>query len=402
MKKVILSFMMIIVMSFTAVIPAFSQTVSSGSNIYDEMGLVPDTAEFDRINEELNQISLDNEVGVFIATKASDGAYGSYTLPEFLQVIMTEQGFTTVAPNGGIIVAVDQAENFTDVYTYGSAGELLSEAYYERMLADFLRFYGQSDFVGAFDSVVLSAKDMFAGAPASNISSEEIVPIYDWSDFMTDEQEATLTARIEVIRSTYDVDITLVTTPSLDGMGITTYADSFQYIDMVRDGIVFVQDTVGRDFYTSVRGDLQAAYNEEARDYTTEKVTEYLSDDDYYGAYNKYLDVTSEILKVHQNGGTFTEPVNLLMVIGIGLVGGVIIAFIVSSALKSQMNTAVKERAASNYVKPGSLNITRSFDRFLYQHTTKTARAKSNSSGGGGGGGGMSSGGRSSGGGGSY
>ena len=46
--------------------------------------------------------------------------------------------------------------------------------------------------------------------------------------------------------------------------------------------------------------------------------------------------------------------------------------------LKKQMNTAVKNDSASEYMKPGSLKITSSAEMFIRSETDKTPRSKQN------------------------
>lgn len=57
---------------------------------------------------------------------------------------------------------------------------------------------------------------------------------------------------------------------------------------------------------------------------------------------------------------------------------GLVIGFIVVSAMKSQLKSVRRESAAANYLTADSLNLTISTDRFLYENTTRTPRAKSN------------------------
>lgn len=57
---------------------------------------------------------------------------------------------------------------------------------------------------------------------------------------------------------------------------------------------------------------------------------------------------------------------------------GLVIGFIVVSAMKSQLKSVRRESAAANYLAADSLNLTISTDRFLYENTTRTPRAKSN------------------------
>ncbi len=61
---------------------------------------------------------------------------------------------------------------------------------------------------------------------------------------------------------------------------------------------------------------------------------------------------------------------------------GVVIAFIVVSTMKSELNSVRSKPHASDYTKPGSMNLTSSSDIFLYRRVTRTPRPQNTSKGG--------------------
>ena len=62
----------------------------------------------------------------------------------------------------------------------------------------------------------------------------------------------------------------------------------------------------------------------------------------------------------------------------ISILIGVAIGFLVVGVMKSQLKSVRSQDSASNYLTEGSLNLTCSTDRFLYQNTTRTPRPKTN------------------------
>lgn len=66
------------------------------------------------------------------------------------------------------------------------------------------------------------------------------------------------------------------------------------------------------------------------------------------------------------------------MSIWICIIIGVVIGFLVAGAMKAQLKSVRRENAAANYLTAGSLQLTVSTDRFLYENTTRTPKAKSN------------------------
>ena len=61
----------------------------------------------------------------------------------------------------------------------------------------------------------------------------------------------------------------------------------------------------------------------------------------------------------------------------IALVIGFIIALIYTGSLKGQLKSVQAQRAAANYVKNGSMNITNSRDFFLYRRVDRTEKSSS-------------------------
>ncbi len=70
------------------------------------------------------------------------------------------------------------------------------------------------------------------------------------------------------------------------------------------------------------------------------------------------------------------------MALVIALVAGLIIAAIYNANLKGQLKSVQAQRAAADYVKQNSMNITESRDFFLYRKVNRTEKSSSSSSGG--------------------
>lgn len=260
------------------------------------------------------------------------------------------------------------------------------------------------------------------------------VYVDDKADLLTSAEEATLTERIQHISSLYNVDIVLHTTMSVGDLDIASYSEEYYTMNgfSADGGLAFVinlnNNEVGnRDFYTHCEGSVYNTFGYDAYDsdygYINEQVLPYLSDENYYEAFSVYLEHTEkylsgeyEYVEIGAYDGDYSETGNYsssntelpkvvkeVIVIGIGLVTALIVVMI----MKSKMNTAAIKTEASDYIKPGSLKLTRSMDIFTHRHVTKTPKPKDNtkSSGGfssGGSSGGFSSGKSSGGGGGKF
>ncbi len=67
---------------------------------------------------------------------------------------------------------------------------------------------------------------------------------------------------------------------------------------------------------------------------------------------------------------------DLALWIGIGLVGGLLIAFLISGSMISSMNTAKRKRQADSYIRLGSLKMNQQNEMFLYEETKRTEKPK--------------------------
>ncbi len=90
-------------------------------------------------------------------------------------------------------------------------------------------------------------------------------------------------------------------------------------------------------------------------------------------------------LNVYASGGLVVlsstdmiEASDIVIALLVGLIGGLIIAFMVTGSMKAKMNTAVKKTQAKDYVRRGSFVLGQNYDRFLYEDTQKTRKQKDN------------------------
>lgn len=263
--------------------------------------------------------------------------------------------------------------------------------------------------------------------------------VVDDADLLTEEMEATLVSEISSIKETYNIDVAIHTTMSIGDEDIHSYSENFYLSNgYAEDGLVFVinlnNNEVGnRDFYTYYQGSVYDTFGDEAYNsdygFVNQNVLPYLANEDYYTAFQTYLKMTESYISgeiyndygssddyytgeyweddYYTDGAVVTYPSNSMSpvikeLIVIAVAG--IVAFVIMSVMKSKMNTAVIKSEASDYVKAGSMNVTRQLDVFTHRHVTKTAKPKNNSSSGSRSGGGFSGGGggRSGGGGGKF
>lgn len=253
--------------------------------------------------------------------------------------------------------------------------------------------------------------------------------IIDDADLISDYEEQYLLTSIENLQSEYGYDIIIHTTPSTYGKDIVSYCDD--YYDnggYAEDGLIFVISMSERDYYTSTCGTLVDTLPDYEIDNICTNVVPYLSQGDYFTAFETYLDQLNSYFANEIFGGNYIPPddhynedsyndyyedynddeyyisypsskPNYLIREIVVIIIGVIVAVIITTIIKSKMNTAVKKSDANDYVVGGSFNISGSRDAFIGSHVSRRAIPKNNNTnhggriGGGGGGGHISSGG---------
>lgn len=206
--------------------------------------------------------------------------------------------------------------------------------------------------------------------------------VLDEGALLTFDECEFLTERLDKISEKYTCDVVIVTTFSLDGMNAEEYSDYIYQIGLYGQGnnddcIMLLVSTEYNDWALTPYGDASDIFTTSKQDGMVSNFKPFLSDGDFYGAFEAFADDCEEIFETH--GKIQVKP----LWIGAAVIIGIIIAFIVVFIMKSQLKTVRFQPAASNYLKEGSLNITQSRDIFLYSTVTRTPKPKNTSSSGG-------------------
>ncbi len=203
--------------------------------------------------------------------------------------------------------------------------------------------------------------------------------VRDEANLLTASEEAKLRDLAAELAKEYDLDIVIATVKSLDGQDIADYAPQYYDRTYGPDGILFLLSIADRQWYVSTCG--KAAVWLSGRDATAsgEAVQSRFSDGDYYGGFRRWLDRLPGYMDTSAKEDPL--PFNLWISLGVGAAVSLVVILI----LRAGMNTKRRQPSAGQYLVPGSYHLTLHRDFYLYSHTTRTARPKSNGSGGSGG-----------------
>ncbi len=239
--------------------------------------------------------------------------------------------------------------------------------------------------------------------------------IVDDADLLTEQQEAKLEEKAQALIEQYQMDVVIVTNESLGGKSSESFADDYfdengYGIGSDASGVLFLLSMEYRDWAISTTGDSIYALTDYGIQTLFSDIAGYLSEDDYYRAFDKYLTELDHYFRAYRDGspidgnpgiydgpGTYHPSTqdeivtsnNLLRklprMLLIGLLVGALAGGIVLVVMISQMRTAKPQSGAKEYMKPGTYELCQRSDVFLYSHVSKSVRAQSSSGGGRGG-----------------
>ena len=226
------------------------------------------------------------------------------------------------------------------------------------------------------------------------VSASDNRPVLDEPDLLTDSEESALISKLENIGEQNRMEVVIAAFETIGEYSAMEYADDFYdrngcgYGDN-RDGLILIVVMDTSDWWISTCGDAIRVFTDAGIEYIGEQIVPYMSSGDFNGAFNEFADQCSAFMLQAQTGDPYDthnlpkDPFNAGMALVIALVIGFIIGKIYTGSLKGQLKTVQAQRAAANYVKDSSLNVTNSRDFFLYRNVSKTARESSSSGGGG-------------------
>lgn len=234
----------------------------------------------------------------------------------------------------------------------------------------------------------------------------------DSAEVLTTDELETLKYKLAQISDENNIDVGIVTVEYLDGKTAQEFAnDLFEQNKFGkgenRDGILLLVATEDREWAMSTHGSAKEAFNQDGLDYLSGEFLPYLSDDDYYSAFENFLNNAQELGAMYVAGNPYRveydeegnypiegepikeEGINNSVWIPLSIVIGCAISFVIMMMYKSQLKSVKSESRADDYLM--DMKLVKSQDIFLYRTVTRTMRPKNedhgnnfNNSGGGG------------------
>lgn len=197
--------------------------------------------------------------------------------------------------------------------------------------------------------------------------------VQDYANLMTSSERESLTRQADDFGQSHDMDVVILTVPSLMGKSAQSFADDFYDNNRYSpDGVLFLIDMGSRQWYISTSGSAIDALSDRDLMNIEDRVIPYFSQGRYYEGFSRFMDILPDYLGNSQSGGF-----NLML----SILAGAGIAGIAILIMRSTMNTKKPQHSAENYMTDGSFHLRTQQDLFLYSNVTKRPRPQNNSSG---------------------
>lgn len=228
--------------------------------------------------------------------------------------------------------------------------------------------------------------------------------VEDYADLLTSQEEDQLTQWIAASKAELQLDIIIVTTYGTSGKGVQAFADDFYDQNgygygIDKSGILLLIDMESREWYMSTCGEAIYIFTDYALDQLGQTMVPWLSDGEYYRAFQAWLSELSPYVKAYRQGSPvdgYVQPDEYKSPYGeeiyyyddhigtpvkpfpIALIIGLVAAAVTVLIMRSRMNTAKLQKNAANYLKDGSFRLRQRSDMFLYSRVSCRARPKDN------------------------
>lgn len=365
MKRKIISVLLALILCFSLAVSVSAES-KAVDFVVDEIGYLAGS-EVDELNELAVNLYDSCGVGIFFV----------FTESEILE------DYDIVPLLNGITDYVIMLENETSWFTfYGGKGLSIDLATEETLRAAYDETETYVEGVEAFLRAAAACFPYIADTPQGDILEVKEYQVFDEADLLNVSEELALEEKLADLSNKHNAQIVVCTIESMDGGDIDEFLEylydemEFGYGDN-HDGVLLLVCMDIREYRILSNGFAGVAIDSGDIDAIGDVIVSDLSDGNYAAAFDEFADQCDYYLDGYINGFPFNFGKNLLICLVIGIIAGVVVAFI----LKGQLKTVRKQDQASDYVKPGSMQVTVSNDFFLYRDVTRTKKESSNSSG---------------------
>lgn len=199
----------------------------------------------------------------------------------------------------------------------------------------------------------------------------------DNADLLSQSEKRDIQEQLNALSAEFDVDVAVITVEATGQYDPEIYIEHlYDEGGYSSDGVMLLVAMAQREYTILSNGWCSDAISPSRIDAIMDAMQEDMADGEYAQAFDTFLTKCQYYLDGHINGFPFKFGQNLLICLIVGLV----VALIVTGVMRSKLKSVKKQYNANPYTKPGSMQITRATDLYLYSNVTRVRRAQSSSS----------------------
>ena len=283
-------------------------------------------------------------------------------------------------------IVLIQNDDYYDVMTSGKADVLVDAAavdvFWDAYNREETYIDGAIGFYREVEKLLANGMPETETQPGEE-NLEYIIRLLDDADLLTSAEEKDLLKMLDETSKELAFDIIVVTVEDFGGSNVERFTEDFY--DSVygsdRDGIILLISMAERDWCISANAEGKDIFTSANHEAVSDAIVPYLSDGEYAAAFTEFVEQCEYYVNGERNGYPFDAATSLLFALGAGL----LVALIVTGVMKGQLKSVRFQRAAQNYMKPGSMQVTYANDFFLYSTVNRTRKPDNSSSSGSGG-----------------
>ena len=217
-----------------------------------------------------------------------------------------------------------------------------------------------------------------------SFADDSIPRYYEEYDLLSDDEEASINAKLEEMSDRLDADVVIWVTSFFGNLDEESFIDACRKHISNNFGyksngyVIMMIDLEAKEtyFYIYSEGKVASkAFSDEFFDDLGDDVISLMESDKCFEAMNKYADSCDEAITESQKVKYFSVT-RLIIAAVIGL----IIGASVTGSNKAKLKTVRSKTEANYYVREGSMTVTDSRDIYLYSKVTRTEKPRNDGS----------------------
>ena len=214
----------------------------------------------------------------------------------------------------------------------------------------------------------------------------EIKSVTDKASILSKTEIQQLTSKIQSVEQKHGVQLGVVIQSTLNGQSPSKAANALlksNFSGGQNGGMVLLIAMDSRDWHISFNTPMSERITDNGGfPYLQNRVVALLSDGDFNGAFNKYVDTVDSLLTYYEQNGQPYDPSAEFnpMALAAAIVISIFIGVMIRSSLIDSMSNVRHAVEASAYLVQNSVRLTENQDTFLFMNVVRSPKRRDSSS----------------------